>query len=182
MHILNYLNAEATKLWAERAEAQARGWRWAGYVLLVLLIVQTWLVADTAMELQHVRQSAAKQRDQVANWSAQTAELQQSLRAESRQARGELRACLEQWEAIDMPTVLCSQQAADIDDARVLAERNFKVCLSANTGLVEVLHQFDQTVKDQQVLIDDAVDLARRCDARPATWVAREPAVSEVTW
>jgi molybdenum cofactor biosynthesis enzyme MoaA len=179
-HIPDYLNAEALRLRAERAEHQAGRWRVTAYVLLVLLIAQTWLVVDTAMELQHVRQGAAKQADQVAVWTEQTADLNQGLRAERRRAEGELQACVEQWEAIDMPTVLCSQQAADVDDARLAAERNFKVCLAANAGLVEVLQEFDRTVKDQKLLINDAVEMAKRCEAKPTTWVARVPAASEV--
>jgi hypothetical protein len=184
-HIPQYLDAEKQRLRAERAEEQARRWRVTAYVLLVLLAAQTWLVIDTVMELTQARQSAEQQRDQVAVWSAQTADLQQQLRADKRRAEQRAtaaEAALRVWMAVDMPTVLCSQQAADIDDARLAAEQRIRVCLSANAGLVDALHEFDALVKEQQSVIRESIELARRCEAQPATWVTRIPAISEVRW
>lgn len=66
--------------------------------------------------------------------------------------------------------------------ARAAAEEKFRVCLAANHGLVDALREFDSVVKEQQLVIQESLDLARRCDARPATWALRIPAVSEVRW
>jgi hypothetical protein len=38
-----------------------------------------------------------------------------------------------------------------------------------------VLKEFDRTVKDQQLVIDDAVALAKRCEASPVTWAQAQP-------
>lgn len=206
-HIPQYLDAEKQRLRAERAEEQVRRWRVTAWMLLVLLVAQTWLVVDTAMGLTQVRhvaeQRLAKSKeiasarlDRVVKreGDARTAlrqcqdviyDFSEMARAEStarETAEWSLQQCREQWSAVDMPTVLCSQQAADIDDARLAAEQKFRVCLSANAGLVDALHEFDALVKEQQLVIQESLDLARRCDARPATWALRIPAVSEVRW
>jgi hypothetical protein len=71
-----------------------------------------------------------------------------------------------------------SQQAAD--DANRYRQRaadaanDFERCKSANGGLVESLLDFDRTIKDQKLLIDDALDLAKRCDVLPAQWVVTD--------
>lgn len=54
------------------------------------------------------------------------------------------------------------------------SEANFKRCLSANGGLVESLHDFDQVTRqqrdvivEQQQLLRAAIGAAKRCDAGP---------------
>lgn len=55
--------------------------------------------------------------------------------------------------------------------AKDAAEEKFRVCLSANAGLVDALHEFDALVKEQQSVIRESIDIARRCDAQPVNWV-----------
>ena len=110
---------------------EAHRWRAKAMILLALLVAQTWLVVDTALELGEQRRINAELGDP-----------------------GQERRYL----------------------ARIhFANRRFKNCLAANEGLVEVLREFDQTVKDQQALIDDAVAVAKRCDMQPSSWVVLPP-------
>lgn len=248
MHVLNYLNAEATKLWAERAEAQARGWRRAGYVLLLLLIAQTWLVVDTVNEmtrqrqvqeqrLQAAKQIASERLDGVVEHSSEAKRDLQSCQfslQQERTAATELQSALVALRTTSADEIYAfSEQARDYSTAVESAEHKFKVCLSANAGLVAVLREFDQTVKrcradladaekfyegeqseiyvalqravdaeevadaakksfaicksanaglveslqdfdrlvkDQQALIVESVELAKRCEVSPVTW------------
>lgn len=111
--------------------SEAHRWRVKAMFLLALLVAQTWLVVDTALELGEQRQINAELSDP-----------------------GQERRYI----------------------ARVhFADRRFKNCLAANEGLVEVLREFDRTVKDQQALIDDAVAVAKRCDVQPSSWVVLPP-------
>lgn len=70
------------------------------------------------------------------------------------------------------------QLTADELTAREAAEKKFRVCLSANAGLVDALHEFDALVKEQQSVIRESIDIARRCDAQPVNWVN----LNEVRW
>lgn len=53
------IDHEKLRLRAERGEDQARRWRVTAYVLLVLLVAQTWLVIDTALSLANAREHTA---------------------------------------------------------------------------------------------------------------------------
>lgn len=156
-----YLNAEALRLRAERAERLTTFWRMNAYALAIFLlaaIAASFLQNDLAEQRLDESHRILFQRLDKAADRADT------LRAERNQ-------CREQWTAAELPVALCSQQAANIDDARIATERKFKVCIAANAGLVDALGQFDRTLKEQRTLIRDAVDFARRCDAKQAMWV-----------
>lgn len=130
-----YMNIEALSLRAERADAHARRWRTAAYVLLILLLAQTWLVVDTAIALQSAREYA---------------------------------------DAANADAYLHSSRAVAIDDKRIAAEREFKSCLAANAGLVDAIREFDLVMKDQQKVIRETLELAKRCDAQPSSlWAIR---------
>lgn len=156
-----YLNAEALRLRAERAEGLTAFWRMGAYVLALLFLaaMAAFITLDDLAErrLNEAQRISFLRLDEAA-------ERADTLRRERNQ-------CREQWTAAELPVALCSQQAANIDDARIAAERKFKVCLGANVQLVDALGQFDRTLKEQRGLISDAVDFARRCDAKQAMWV-----------
>lgn len=136
-HVPEYLDAQALRLRAERAETLANSWRLVGWTFGLALIL---LVAVVAWQEIHL----------IGSGQIQT-ELGDELS-------------------------LYSKQAFDESTARDAAERKFKVCLSANAGLVDALREFDKTVKDQQLLINDAVELAKRCESSPVIWAATAPA------
>lgn len=65
------IDHEKLRLRAERGEGQARRWRATAYVLLVLLVAQTWLAVDTAISLTQARQSFAEFEDELYLYSEQ---------------------------------------------------------------------------------------------------------------
>ena len=76
------IDHERLRLRAERAETQATAWRATALILLVLLVAQTWLVVDTAMQLTQTRQFAQ---------AAETRAVQSSTAAAK--AEGAFRTC-----------------------------------------------------------------------------------------
>lgn len=182
-HVPDYLNAQALRLRAERAERLAKMWRltgWAfGLALVCLLTVVLW--QERQLTESHAYSSHAERSEREAHkatWACE-ADLEWVRKAQFQHFTdlGRCQTRLEMAEKADMPTALCSQQAADIDDARIAAERKFKGCLAANAGLVESLQEFDRLVKDQQALIVESVELAKRCEVSPVTW-----AETPMTW
>lgn len=180
-HVNQYLDTQALRLRAERAERLAGMWRltgWAfGLALCCLLGVVVWQEQELADAHAYTRNAERSERDaHKATWACE-ANLEWVRKAQFQHFTdlGKCRTDLELARNVDMPTVLCSQQAADIDDARIAAERKFKGCLAANAGLVESLQDFDRLVKDQQALIVESLALAKRCEASPVTWAGTEP-------
>lgn len=192
-HVNQYLDTQALRLRAERAERLVGLWRmtgWAfGLTLVCLLGVVVWQEQELAESHAYSSHAERSERDaHKALWACEAdVELVRKAQFQHFTDLGKCQTRLEQAQAVDMPTVLCSQQAADIDDARIAAERKFQSCLSANAGLVESLQEFDQLVKDQQALIVESVALAKRCEVSPVswaetptTWAAEAPAAWQV--
>lgn len=180
-HVNQYLDTQALRLRAERAERLTMLWRmtgWAfGLALVALLIVVVWQERELAEAHAYTSNAERSERDaHKATWACED-DLEWVRKAQFQHFTdlGRCRTELELARNVDMPAMLCSQQAADIDDARIAAERKFQGCLSANAGLVESLQDFDRLVKDQQALIVESVELAKRCEASPVTWVATAP-------
>jgi hypothetical protein len=164
-HVNQYLDSERLRLRAERAERLMRAWRGAAFTLLALLVVQTWLVIDTSIEMRDARQLAQQRLDSVSVWhiaaTNQTSNLLDAKYDEARWYKALQQSADKRWDA---------------EDKRWAAEEKFRVCLVANAGLVETLHEFDRLVKDQQQVIRDSIEAAQRCDASPA------PAVNVAGW
>lgn len=57
-HVNQYLDVERERLRADRAEQLARSWRMTAFILLALLIGQTWLVVDTSITLSRANENA----------------------------------------------------------------------------------------------------------------------------
>lgn len=161
------------------SQRSAKVWRFTAHLLLIIVLTQAWFAVSgesvAVQRLNEARRIASQREDTLQG-------IRQNLRREVNELEVDLMSCEGRWTAADLPTALCSQQAADIDDARILAERNFKTCLSANAGLLDSLREFDALSKKQKQVIEDALVLARRCDAQPAKWTLVWPTESEVRW
>lgn len=154
------------------SQRSAKVWRFTAHLLLIIVLTQAWFaVSGETVAIQRLSE-ARRIADQRIDRLSDHAGLMRRKRDQ----------CRAQWTAADLPTALCSQQAANLDDARILAERNFKTCLSANAGLLDSLREFDALSKKQKQVIEDALVLARRCDAQPAKWTLVWPNESEVRW
>lgn len=197
-HIPQYLDADKQRLRAERAEEQVRRWRVTAWMLLALLVAQTWLVIDTVMELtqtRHVaeqrltkaREIASGRLDDALKRGIQSGRDLQACKFELQMARNQVEAVAA---STHYPALLECQSEISLysgqlyyeSSARDATEEKFRVCLAANADLVTALGEFDLLVKEQQSVIRESIELARRRDAQPATWVTRIPAVSEVLW
>lgn len=180
-HVPEYLDTQALRLRAERAEMLASYWRTVGWVfgLALILLVCVLCMQEVQLAKSHAYSSHAERSERAAHqatWACEAdLELVRKAQFQHFTDLGKCRTSLEMARNVDLPTALCSQQAADIDDARIAAERKFKGCLSANAGLVDSLKDFDRLVKDQQALIVESVALAKRCESSPVNWAESVP-------
>lgn len=180
-HVNHYLQCEALRLRAERAEGLVRAWRSAAFILLALLAVQTWLVFDTATEMGNARRLAETRLDSVSVWHVaatnQTNNLLDCKADEAEWFKAMQHIADKRWKTQDElqecrdDLSVWSGQSVDHLAAGDAAEKKFRVCLAANAGLVESLHEFDRLVKDQQQVIRDSIEAAKRCEASPVRLV-----------
>lgn len=177
-HVPDYLNAQALRLRAERWERLARIWRltgWAfGLAFVCLLAVVVWQerqLAVTTASLDEQREFNFE-----LGWANEGLKVDLvDLQKEQKVLRADLADAEKFYQGEQSEIYVALQRAVDAEEAADAAKKRFTTCKSANAGLVESLQDFDQLVKDQQALIVESVELAKRCEASPVTWAAAAP-------
>jgi hypothetical protein len=185
--VSQYLDAQALRLRAERAERLAKSWRLTGWAFALALVCLLGVVVWQERELAETAASLADQREFNFELGWANEGLKQDLIDQRKQltaleafwtatleAGGDAQKL---WDEREREVYVALQRAVDAEEAAEAAKASFETCRSANAGLVESLRDFDRLVKDQQALIVESVELARRCDVSPITW-----AETPITW
>lgn len=221
-HVNQYLDTQALRLRAERAERLAGMWRltgWAfGLALVCLLGVVVWQeqeLAESHAYSSHAERSerdaqkaetacedrVVKLEDEIYQFSEQARDSATALETakfelgacrvdvewvrkaqfqhftDLGKCRAELADAEKLYEGQESEIYVALQRAVDAEEVAETAKKSFAICKSANAGLVESLQDFDRLVKDQQALIAESVEMAKRCEVSPVTW-----AETPITW
>jgi hypothetical protein len=190
-HVNQYLDTQALRLRAERAERLAKMWRLTGLAFGLALVCLLAVVVWQERQLAETTASLADQRELNFELGRTNEVLEEDLQDLHKQltaleafwtatleADGDAQKLFEEQER---EVYVALQRAVDAEEAAEAEKRSFAVCKSANAGLVDALQEFDQLVKDQKALIVESIELAKRCDVSPITW-AETPTTWASAW
>ncbi len=184
-HVNQYLDTQALRLRAERLERLVKMWRltgWAfGLALVCLLGVVVWQERELAESHAYSSHAERSERDAQKALTACEINVEWVRKAQFQhftdlgRCRADLADAEKFYEGEQSEIYVALQRAVDAEEVADAAKKSFAICKSANAGLVESLQDFDRLVKDQQALIAESVELAKRCEASPVTWAATAP-------